>query len=97
MFENRGLTVIIVNILNLAKQKIFCYKNTGNSKIYANDSTGLRGYVELEDGWISPFNGYQYKVNDTRQSWNESRIACQSWGGDLIVHGFRDHTARQYV
>ena len=54
----------------------------------------LRGFVELDDGWISPLNGYQYKVNQTRQTWDESRTMCQNLGGDLIVHGFQDPTAR---
>jgi len=53
-----------------------------------------RGYMELDDGWITPFNGYQYKASLNRQTWDESRSVCQSWEGDLIVHGFRDHTAR---
>jgi len=54
----------------------------------------LRGYIELDDGWIAPFNGYQYKVTANRQNWEESRSLCQSWGGDLIVHGFQDHVVR---
>jgi len=53
-----------------------------------------RGFMELDDGWITPFNGYQYKVNNNRLTWNDSRSVCQSWGGDLIVHGFRDHSLR---
>ena len=61
----------------------------------ADNATRLQGFMELHDGWISPLNGYQYKVNSILQSWNDSRRTCQSWGGDLIVHGFRDHTARQ--
>jgi len=42
----------------------------------------------------TPFNGYRYKVNVNTETWDESRNVCQSWRGDLIVHGFRDHTAR---
>jgi len=56
-----------------------------------------RGFMELDDGWITPFNGYQYKVNVNTQTWDESRIVCQSWGGELIVHGFRDHTAKETI
>jgi len=52
----------------------------------------LCGYMELEDGWITPFNGYQYTVIDHLQTWDESRSVCQSWRGDLIVYGFRDHS-----
>ena len=48
--------------------------------------------MELDDGWIAPFNGYQYKATMRSQSWDESRSICQSWGGDLIVYGFRDLT-----
>ena len=50
----------------------------------------LRGYVELPDGWISPFNGYQYKLTPSLQSWVSTRSICQSWGGDLVVYGVRD-------
>jgi len=67
-----------------------------SSAICSGNSTRqsiLFGYVELDDGWISPLNGYQYKVIHTRQTWNESQSICQSWGGDIIVHGFRDHAA----
>jgi len=55
----------------------------------------LRGYVEIDDGWIAPFNGYQYKLTASRHSWQEKQGTCQSWGGDLIVHGFQDPTARE--
>jgi len=56
-----------------------------------------RGFMEFDDGWITPFNGYQYKVNVNFQTWDESRIVCQSWGGELIIHGFRDHTAKETI
>ena len=49
-----------------------------------------RGYLELDDGWITPLNGYQYKITPTSQSWDDGRRICQSWGGDLIVYGFQD-------
>ena len=57
----------------------------------------LRGFAELEDGWISPFNEYQYKVTRIRESWTASRRKCQVWGGDLVVHGVRDSGTRLYV
>ena len=50
----------------------------------------LRGYIIMEDGWIAPFNGYQYKASPNRQTWNESRSLCQQWGGDLAQYGARD-------
>jgi len=50
--------------------------------------------MELGDGWITPFNGYQYKVSTEWLSWDAGRNVCQSWEGDLIAHGFRDHVAR---
>jgi len=53
-----------------------------------------RGFMELEDGWITPFNGYQYK---TTPNLGCCRSVCQSWGGDLIVHGIRDHAARATI
>ena len=56
--------------------------------------TLLRGFVELDGGWISPLNGHQYKAIHTSQTWYESRTMCQNLGGDLIVHGFQDPTAR---
>ena len=51
-----------------------------------------QGYMEMDDGWIAPFNGYQYKAIMEPQSWEESRSICRSWGGDLIVYGVRDLT-----
>ena len=54
-----------------------------------------REYMELDDGWVAPFNGYQYKRTPNSQSWDETRSLSQSWGGDLIVHGFRDYAVRE--
>jgi len=51
----------------------------------------------LDDGWISPFNGYQYKLNPNEQVWDASRSVCQSRGGDLIVHGFRDYAVKETI
>ena len=53
-----------------------------------------RGYLELEDGWVAPGNGYQYKVNLNSSTWDESRSVCQGWGGDLIVYGFQDFSTK---
>jgi len=52
------------------------------------------GYMELDNGWITPFNGYQYKISTEKLSWDTGRHVCQGWEGDLIAHGFRDHAAR---
>ena len=54
----------------------------------------LRGYITLNDGWIAPFNGYQYKVTSTRQDWQASRQTCRGWGGDLAVYGVIDMGVR---
>ena len=53
-----------------------------------------QGYVELEDGWIAPGNGYQYKADLTNSTWEECRSICQGWGGDLIVYGFQDFSTK---
>jgi len=52
------------------------------------------GYMHLDDGWITPFNGYQYKETSTIQSWEDSRTICKNWGGDLAVYGVRDIAIR---
>ena len=49
-----------------------------------------RGYMELDDGWITPLNGYQYKATPNSQTLDQGRTICQNWGGDLIVYGFQD-------
>jgi len=33
-------------------------------------------YMELDDGWNSPFNGYQYKVSTEWLSWDAGRNVC---------------------
>ena len=58
--------------------------------------TLANGYISLENGWIAPFNGYQYKKTPTAAVWNESRQICQSWGADLIVYGVHDTRIRKY-
>ena len=53
------------------------------------------GYMELDDGWITPFNGYRYKIfPEKANTWEESQMICLNEGGDLIVHGFRDVSVR---
>ena len=53
-----------------------------------------RGFLELDDGWIAPFYGYQYKLTPEQQSWDQGRRICQSWGADLIVFGYQDAVMR---
>ncbi|CAK8695442.1 CD209 antigen-like protein 2 isoform X2 [Clavelina lepadiformis] len=50
-----------------------------------------------EDGWYTPNNGYQYKVVDTVQTWQESRVLCQDMGGDLAVVGMRNLAVRKDI
>ena len=56
----------------------------------------IRGEIELEEGWYSPLNGYQYRATTSHENWDETRRICQSWGADLIVHGVRDTRIRKY-
>jgi len=42
--------------------------------------------MEMDDGWIAPFNGYQYKITPNKTSWDTTRSLCQNWDGDIIVH-----------
>ena len=64
----------------------------GLTKLFADNFTRalLRGYMELDDGWMTPLNGYEYKANLSLLTWDESRRNCQRWGGDLVVYGVRD-------
>ena len=55
-----------------------------------------RGYIELNDGWFSPFNGYQYKIA-RRASWQNSRSSCQLMRADLVVYGVQDTHTRRFV
>ena len=72
-----------------------CYQFCVHVEI-SNISTALnQGYLELEDGWISPLNGFQYKRTFINQSWSENRNICQSWGGDLASHGIQDFYTRK--
>ena len=41
-------------------------------------------YYILENGWITPSDGYKYKRTANLRSWSESRRVCESWEGDLI-------------
>ena len=53
------------------------------------------GYLELEDRWITPFNGFQYKYNTTRKNWADARTACYEMGGDLASFGIWDIQTRR--
>ena len=44
----------------------------------------------MEDGWVSPLNGFQYKKTSITQTWQKSREVCQSWGADLASYGIQD-------
>ena len=54
-----------------------------------------RGFLQLDDGWISPLNGFQYKITTTAQTWHRSRSLCQGMGGDLATHGLQDWETRR--
>ena len=54
-----------------------------------------RTYVELDDGWITPFNGFKYKKFNTSNTWPKCREFCQSLGGDLVVYGIRDSAVKK--
>ena len=54
-----------------------------------------RTYVELDNGWITPFNGFQYKKFNTSNTWPKCRAFCQNLGGDLVVHGIRDSVIKK--
>ncbi|XP_076824190.1 CD209 antigen-like protein C [Clavelina lepadiformis] len=43
-----------------------------------------------ESGWYTPSNGYQYRLTETQQNWQESRRLCQAMGGDLAAVGMRN-------
>ncbi|XP_076824194.1 CD209 antigen-like protein C [Clavelina lepadiformis] len=48
-----------------------------------------------ESGWYTPFNGYQYRLTETEQNWQESRRLCQAMGGDLAAVGMRNVVIRR--
>ena len=54
-----------------------------------------RGFLQLDDGWISPLNGFQYKIVAASGGWQYSRNACQTVGGDLATHGIQDWETRR--
>ncbi|XP_076824182.1 CD209 antigen-like protein 2 isoform X1 [Clavelina lepadiformis] len=47
-----------------------------------------------ESGWYTPSNGYQYRLTETEQNWQESRRLCQAMGGDLAAVGMRNVAIR---
>ena len=46
-----------------------------------------QGYEILDDGWVTMFNGYTYKMTNSSQPWQQSQDICKKWGGDLAVVG----------
>ena len=54
-----------------------------------------QGYQILSDGWVTLFNGYQYKFTLDDKTWNDSRTTCRKWGGDLAVYGIQNMDARR--
>ena len=76
--------------------------SSSNAHSYKNGPVNLyflavirRGFLLLDDGWISPLNGFQYKLTTTYQSWYSSRSQCQGMGGDLATHGIQDWQTRR--
>ena len=76
--------------------------SSSNVHGYKNDTVNqyfsaviLRGFLQLGDGWISPLNGFQYKLTETTQTWYSSRSQCQGMGGDLATHGIQDWETRR--
>jgi len=76
-------------------------------KVYFEYSPVFESYGELyynitslfsafpEAGWYTPWNGYQYRVTNTKSSWHTSRGECQRYGGDLAVIGMRNTAIRR--
>ena len=62
----------------------------------ANMTTALllQGFIMMENGWIAPFNGYQYKASPGFHTWSAGQAFCRSWGGDLAQYGVRDVATR---
>ena len=69
--------------LNLLYQEVEALKNQSRQHrkmIEAASNVGLL--------FVRPYF-YVYKFNPSGQSWQESREFCQSWGGDLAMHGVK--------
>ena len=46
-------------------------------------------FLRLFDGWVSPLNGYKYKVNGQTLTWSASQNVCQNEGGNLVAERFQ--------
>ena len=57
----------------------------------------LRGYVEFEDQWITPFNGLQYKLSSEKVKWEGGSEACSKIGAKLAQFGVQDWNARRLI
>ena len=71
-----------------------CYKNDPVNHYFS--AVIRRGFMQLDDGWISPLNGFQYKFITLGRDWQYSRSVCQGMGGDLATHGLQDWGIRRY-
>ena len=89
--------LILVKILYFIKlvslSNVHSYKN-GPVNLYFL-AVIRRGFLRLDDEWISPLNGFQYKLIATGGGWQYSRDACQTMGGDLATHGIQDWETRR--
>jgi len=73
-------------------QHYFNFLDISRLKLAANS----RRRIPLEDGWITPHNGFQYKNTPNFLGWEEARRICLSWGADLTVYGVREEGFRKY-
>ena len=74
---------------------IFFAIDTTNVATETSATTGIPDGQMLDDGWFTPFNGYQYQKTPQSEGWIESRRQCQNWGATLIVFGVRDTNIRK--
>lgn len=50
----------------------------------------------MENDWVTPFNGYKYKLGLELMDWNDSYSACQSLGGNLASIGIQSVNVQMY-
>ena len=88
---------ILVKILYFIKlvspSNIPSYKNGPVNHYFS--AVIRRGFLRLDDGWISPLNGFQYKIVAANGGWQNGRGACQTVGGDLATHGIQNWETRR--
>ena len=98
LFQPRFLCIYeMLNIVNLHlvnADKVSWLHILYNS-LHCISAAFYYGYLELEGGWITPLDGFQYKLVTTAQSWQRSRNACQRMGGDLATHGVQNWVTRR--